>query len=261
MKVISCLIDFTDTSKLAYSYAKSFARKENAQLNLLHIVRESKYDVQAVEQKALDFVGEDSSSVSVSIGDGNYLEQIPKLLEVSQSDRVVIGSHGKKGALQTMVGADVVQLIQKIEIPAFIVQGHSPASTGSFSKVLFPIGPHSNFHIKIEATAKWAQDYGASVDVLILENPQTANPAEIDQNVEATMAYFNDHNIAYTVTRQPTKVYGVGYGKAIMEYAEGKGFDVLSIMSETSEENMYFGNVDKTDLILNTSGLPVLCII
>lgn len=261
MKVISCLIDFTETSKLASAYALALGARYNVEVNFLHIVRESAYDENALEQKVRDFVSENNSEtkVSVSLGDGNYLDQIPKLLSLSHADLVVIGTHGRKGAMQTMVGADVVQLIQKLNIPALIMQANSPAPSVSFSNILFPIGPHHDFAIKTEKTAEWAIENGAHVEILCLITGEKLS-TEIERNLEASISYFKEKGISHSVVKQDSKVYGVGYGKDIIQYAKGKSFDLISVMSQTSEENMYFGNVDKTELILNSENIPVLCI-
>lgn len=263
MKVISCLIDFTDASRKAISYAVSLAEREKAELNFLHITRDASYNNEELEQKVLDFVQASSLSpkVSVSTGDGYYLEQIPKLLEVSQADFVVIATHGKKGTFQTMVGADVVQLVQKLPISALVVQGHSPDCPDHFKNILFPIGPHDDFQIKTEATAHWAESNGAQVEILcLITDAKRGLPPAIEKNLNATVEYFKQRGIAHTVVQKDSQAYGVGFGKDIVAHAEAGSFDLLSIMTQTSEENMYFGNVDKTEMMLNAQGLPVLCI-
>ncbi len=68
------------------------------------------------------------------------MKQVPKLLQLSDSDFVVIGTHGQKGIFQTLFGANVIKLIQSLYVSALIVQNNSPAPEEGFSKILFPMG-------------------------------------------------------------------------------------------------------------------------
>lgn len=76
MKVISCLIDCTETSKIAVSYAADLARKEEATLNLLHITHEGSFDEVDLESRIRAFAGTEVAQIqrNVSLGDGHYLE-------------------------------------------------------------------------------------------------------------------------------------------------------------------------------------------
>ncbi len=262
MKIISTLIDFSNTSKIATQYAASIAKRENASVNLVHITSQNTDDHAAIENKLIQFTEIDQHNIpyTVSIGDGNYLKKIPKLLQLSDSDFVVIGTHGTKGIFQTLFGANVLSLVQSIPIPALVVQDNSPLPPDAIKKILFPMAPHDNFSIKIKHTASWAKLFDAEVDVFCLFKGEDTLPENIAHNLELTKATFDKEGVNYKTTMQDSKVYSVGFAKDIIAYAEDKDFNLLAIMSHNSEENQYFGNVDKTNLILNPKGIPVLCI-
>lgn len=261
MKIITSLIDFTDTSKLANEYACHFAKKDNGKVNLLHIASGQSEDTTNLEKKLAEFSGMNECGLeySVSIGDGDYMRQVPKLVQMSNSDLVIIGTHGTKGIFQTLFGANVVKMVQSIPIPALVIQDHSPKPKDS-KRILFPIAPHENFQIKIDATAKWAKTYSAQVEIFCLLKQDSTLPDNLKRNIEKAKTTFEENGVDFKVTMQDSVVYSVGYAREILEYAEKHEFDLITIMSHNSEENLYFGNVDKTNIILNKAGIPVLCI-
>lgn len=262
MKIISALIDFTETSKIAVQYASKIATREKATVNLLHITSNGDEQEEETKRKLIEFTEIEKLNIpfSVSLGSGHYLKKIPKLLQLSDSDFVVIGTHGTKGIFQTLFGSNVLNLVQHLTIPALVVQDNTPVPPLPIKKILFPLAPHSDFKIKVEHTARWAKLFDAEVDVFCLFKGDDTLPENIAINLELTKDMFDELGVKYKTTLKDSQVYSIGYAKDIIAYTEDKDFNLLAIMSQNSEENMYFGNVDKTNLILNPKGIPVLCI-
>ncbi len=262
MNIISVLIDFTETSKVATAYACQLAKGEGAKVNLLHITSHSDESASQLEEKLLDFTGIKNMGVDyeVSVGDGDYMIQVPKLLQLSDSDFVVIGTHGQKGIFQTLFGANVIKLIQSLKISALVVQDNSPMPEGGFEKILFPMAPHSNFQVKIDQTAHWAKKMDSSVEVFCLFKEDGTLHEGLAKNLEQTKKSFTDEGVKFNLILRDSKVYSIGYAREVLDEAKNIGADLISIMSQTSEENRYFGNVDKTNMVLNPMGIPVLCV-
>ncbi len=262
MNIISALIDFTDTSKVATQYACWLAKKEGASINLLHISNDNETSSTDIEQKLVEFTDISNCDIpySISVGDGDYLKQIPRLLQLSDADLVIIGTHGVKGIFQTLFGANVVKLVQSLSISAIIVQDQTPSLKNGISKILFPMAPHDNFKVKIDSTVHWAKLLDAEVEVFCLFKQDGPLPDHIARNLELTKTTFTEEGLNFKVTLKDSKVYSVGYAREILEHAEATGANLISIMSQNSEENRYFGNVDKTNIVLNPQGIPVLCV-
>ncbi len=262
MNVISALIDFTDTSKTATAYACWLAEKQNAKINLLHICPEDDYDVAELEKKIIDFTGIDRCGLqyNVAVGDGHIQEKIPQLLDLSHSDFVIIGTHGAKSIFATTVGAEVVKLTQRIGISALVVQDRSPQPGDHLHKVLFPIGPHKDFMPKIEAAIEWAKLADLEFEVFCLSKEDGSLSKSIEQNLELTRVSFEKAGLNFKEVVRSTQSYSVGFGRDIVEEGKAWGADLIVSMSHPSEENSYFGNVDKTHILLNSSAIPVLCV-
>lgn len=262
MKTISALIDFSDTSKVAMDYACWLAKRNDSVVNLIHIVADNDYNKEELENKLKDFTGIDAREVkyNISIGTGDYLQQIPRLIQLSDSDFVVIGTHGVKGIFQTLFGANVIKLVQSISVSALVVQDNTPPPSDKLKNILFPLGPHENFQMKIDQAADWALSLGAKVDVFCLLKEDGNLHDNIHHNLELTKSYFDKEGVDYQTIMRESQVYSIGYAREILEFAKEDGAGLLAIMAQISEENRYFGNVDKTNMVLNADGIPVLCV-
>src|SRR5690606_21785839 len=153
-------IDFRPTSEMATQYACWLSHKTGATVNLLHITDEQNPDIEALKKELIAFSDIETHGVkyTVSVGRGEYLHEIPKLLLLVDADFVVIGTHGVEGVYQALFGANVIKLIQSISISALIVQGNTLSPGDNVPNILFPAGIHENFDAMIAKTAEWALD-------------------------------------------------------------------------------------------------------
>lgn len=269
MQNISTPVDFTETSKLAIQYACTIAKTANARIQLFHViepdrtkVEQDKPDVDAVRRKLIEFsrieeICDTEYDVVVEIG--SFPELIPKLLKEHNSDLVLIGTHGVKGIFQTMQGAEVLKLIQHLGVPSLILQNHSKKDFLSFGRILFPIASHRNFDVKMRQTGTIAGLFGSKVLVFVLFPEKGELDSLLEDNLTKTKKYFEGEKVDYEVVREPSKVYGIGYARQAMEYSEKNDIQLISIMAHASDENSYFGNVERTEFVLNKMGIPVLC--
>lgn len=261
MRIITALIDFTPASKLAYEYAVWMAEKSKAKVNLLHICPSENDNVKEVESKLASFtnIKESGLEYSFSVGDGEHMEKIPQLLELSGTDFVVIGTHGSRGENPTLFGSDVVQLSQKIDIDSLIIQESSKSPKG-FSKVFFPIAPHNNFQLKIDRVMQLAESLDFKVNIFCLTHEDGSMDDSIRKNFQLTVDSFKKANLDFSETVRKSKVYSVGYAREIYEEAEATGSDLIISLAHPSAENSYFGNIDKSNILMNPTSTPVLVV-
>lgn len=262
MKMISTLIDFTAASAKATEYACWFSKETGATVNLLHIAEDRSVEEDILKEKLIDFtnIKEFGVPYTIEIGYGDYLREIPKTLLMLNADFVVAGTHGVKGVYESLFGPNMVKLVQRVSISAITVQDQTRSPSENFPHILLPIGVHENFHAVIKKTAEWALEMDAEVDVFSLL--KDGDPAYNDfvNNLEVTKKYFDKHQVRYkTIVKESTR-YSVGYSREILEYAEENDCGLITIMSHVSEKQRYLGNVDKTNLIMNKTGIPILCV-
>lgn len=261
MKTISVLIDFRPTSEMATQYACWLAHETGAGINLLHITDEHDPNIEQIKQKLVAFTKIETYGVdyTVSVGKGEYLREIPKLLLLVDADFVVIGTHGVEGIYQALFGANVIKLIQDISISALVVQENTVSPGDNIPQILFPIGVHENFDAMIAKTAEWALDLDGDVDIFsVLKGDGT--DTDFLKNLDKTKKYFDEHKVRYKTVVKDATIYSVGYAREILAHAKESKAGLITMLSQVSEENRYFGNMDKTNLVLNPQGIPVLCI-
>ena len=70
---------------------------------------------------------------------------------------------------------------------------------------------------------------------------------------------FNSFGVEYEHVSQEATGFSVGYARQTIDYAEKGDIDLISIMSNISHVNSYFGKVDKENILLNKPGIPVFC--
>ncbi|MDZ7846382.1 MAG: universal stress protein [Owenweeksia sp.] len=263
MKNICVLVDFTDTSKVAIRYACDLANKAQARLQILHVMESSaKKPAAQVEHELEEF-----SSLSETckteyqfiIEVGSFMDMIPRLLKQHETDLVIIATHGVKGIFHTVQGSEVLKLVQSFGIPAIIMQNQTPPDLSDIKKILFPIASHENFEIKINQTATIASLFGAEVQIFALY-PEDGPPADnLSQNLEKADRIFKEKGIDTQIVKETSKVYGIGYAKQALDYTSKTDIQLMSIMSHAPDDLNYFGNVERSDFILNSKGIPVLC--
>ncbi len=261
MKTISVLIDFRPTSEMATQYACWLSHETGAAVNLLHITNEQNPDTEDIKKKLIQFTKIDSHNVTytVTVAKGEYLHEIPKQLQITDADFVVIGTHGVEGIYQALFGANVIKLIQSISISALVVQENTLSPSDQVSQILFPVGIHDKFDAMIKKAAVWALDLDANVDIFaVLKNDGTDR--ETLKNLDRTKDYFDKHKVRYKTVIKDTTIYSVGYAREILAHAKEGKAGLITMLSQVSEENRYFGNMDKTNLVLNPQGIPVLCV-
>lgn len=261
MKSICCLVDFTSTGKTAIGYASWLAKTNNATLNLIYFTARLTYEEDILRERIFSHADLDSldSNITWKIVSGKYQKAVPKAVHANNPDLVVIGSHGADSFAEYWTAKNVLELAQVITIPVLVVNEYTLPAPVKLEKILFPLSPHKSFNIQVEEAARWAKETDALVNIFCLVKDQGDIPQAIASNIKQAEDYFKAANIAYDKTFEQTKVYSVGYAKDIIKYAKSNSFGLITIMSLNSEENMYFGDVEKTHLIQNDLGIPVLC--
>ena len=257
------LVDFSPASKVAIKYACGFAAQADAVLQILHVSDpDNKNDLESVRKSLQEFVNDTegcSHPHEIIVEEGKFMERIPDLLANHGSELVIIATHGIKGIFHTMQGPEVLRLIQSVPIASLVIQEQTPREFKGFDHILFPMSPHKNIQTKIDQTAAVAKAFGSKVLIFVLTPVSGELDARLQSNLQQAEQAFEQQGIEYEEIYETSKVYGVGYAKQALEFAESRQVDLFAIMAHASEEHSYFGNVERSGFILNDHGVPVLC--
>lgn len=260
MKKIGVLIDFTPTSLLALRYAIAFRRVFHSKIILVHVASKLE-DEAALRDKMLEYteIEKLTKDFKVRLDEGAYMQKIPRTLEMEELDLVVIGTHGQRGIYQNIFGANILKLIQAIPCNALVVQDHSPSPNNGLRKILYPIGAHQDFERKAHFSAMVAEKLKAEIEIFCVYKSEGRLSDQLSKNLDLSESLFEKKAVNYRTTLIDSSVFSIGYAREIIKQAESSQSDLITMMSQAAPENSYFGSVDKTNILLNPPGIPVLC--
>ncbi|MFT4525738.1 MAG: nucleotide-binding universal stress UspA family protein [Bacteroidia bacterium] len=262
MKKIAALIDFTDICGKALEFAGNIAAQTNAELVLVHVADFSDQSrAKEVEDKLYALHSEIPNGVRIEdhVSFGAFFSVIPTIITDLNIDFVVVPTHGKVGLMQNLLGSNILKLVKTLPVPALVVQAGSTYSSESFDKLIFPVGPHINFDVKIKQTTSFARFFDSTVVVYMVKNDIRGLSEDLRNNFSESKKYFASCGVNYTEVREEPAEFSAGYAKHILNYARGIGECSICIMSEVSDTNGYIGNNDKENILLNDMAVPVFC--
>ena len=261
MQKICVFIDFTDGCKVALKQASVLAQKSNATICLLNIV-DSVAEVEKTKVQLLKFAKTalgHSVLMEAYAAVGGLMDGSKAQLQKIHPDLVIIGTHGIKGIKQKFLGADILKLVKVIEFPCIVVQENSEVNESGFKKILFPIGPHHNFMVKIKQTAHFAKLFDCKITLYEISKEGFDTNGLAHKNKVMAKTYFAENNISVTEDAEEMTVFSAGNSRQTLNYADKNAFDLIAMMSTISQNEILYGATDKENLLVNSLGIPVLC--
>jgi nucleotide-binding universal stress UspA family protein len=254
--------DLTKAASQAIKQAASIAVKTKSSLTLLHVLSDKSPSAEEVN-KALSAEAESICAKSgihfeILIREGNFFEVIPFSACEHDYDLMVLGTHGIKGIKQMLFGSNILKLVEKIPIPALVVQEDSPLIK-SFKKLILPVSSHKSFHVAVDAVLFFAGIFDSEVHLYSVHKAGFDWPEQLLANIENATRRFELKDIRMTRVKEEQTVYSIGYAKQTLKYAHSAGADLICTMSVASKEYYYFADSDKENLILNEDRIPILC--
>ncbi len=259
MKIV-VLIDYTEGSKIAYLQACKLATKFNGIVYALNIVALSDKANEAT-LKLADFIKTNYTSTNVQplIGIGNLFEAVPEALTEIQPSLVLICTHGVKGMKQHMFGANILKLVQAIPYPTIVLQANNTVDLSEMKTILFPIGPHENYNIKIQQTAKLAMLLNATIVMYEITKINLETDKIKAENMQNARTYFEENKINYKKIKEDAEVFSAGFSKQTLAFAQNNNVELISLMATISKNELIMKVADKENFVINNLGLPILC--
>lgn len=260
MHKVAVLIDFTEGCKIALHQARVVAQKVGTGLSVINFIgNTSEEEVKEEVRKFTASVLGDSIPFEPVAAHGDVLHNTTFVLSHIDPVLVVVGTHGIRGIKQQLFGAHILKLVQSIAYPCLVVQENTVVNESGLNAILFPVGPHPQFHIKIEQTAALAKIFGSMVVEYEIERSMLEpNPAVV-ANRKAARDYFEEHGINFQQVMEDTTIVSLGYARQTIKYAADHHFNAISVMSDVPADDVYLGRTDKENLLTNPAGIPVLC--
>jgi nucleotide-binding universal stress UspA family protein len=261
MNNITVLIDFTDTCYKSVEFSFKIAKRAGAEISLLHVSSEPENDEKSEEQirKYALLLEENKIDYSINVAHGNFFSSVENAVAKIGSDLVIVGTHGKTGLKQNLLGSNILKLVQLLKVSTLVVQDNSIFPEKGFDKILFPVVPNLDFEQKTRQVAEFAKIFNSTICLYTLEDHMDSYAVEVQLNLKRTKAILDKEGLQYEHCVDESEEFSVGYARQTLKYAENNKMSLISILSTLAKVNTYYGKVDKENILLNKTGIPVFC--
>jgi len=126
MKKILALVDFSDVSINALSFAGELSKRASAHLVIINIVKKSEDEEEA--KKKLKSTESDLKKTFDSdlncesfLAHGSLITTLKKIIAAQQPDLIVMGTKGASGLKRILIGSNTVNVIAKTKLPVLVI--------------------------------------------------------------------------------------------------------------------------------------------
>ena len=125
MKTILALIDFSDASTNALSFAAELSKRASSHLVILNILQKGD-DEEEVKNKLITIESDLKKSFTdlnceSSFAHGELISTVKKLIAVHQPDLIVMGTKGASGLKKILIGSNTVNVIANTRLPVLVI--------------------------------------------------------------------------------------------------------------------------------------------
>jgi len=245
--------DFTKAGETALDYAINLAKTFEAEINLLHVTKDSKYNKKAETQftKIIEKLDSKGIKINTIVRKGDIFETIGNVAKENHTSIVVMGTHGAKG-MQKVFGSFAIKVIKSTHTPFIIVQdGHKQSTT---KNIVFPVDI-SKESLQIEqVVSAIARKSKSNVHILSEKYTDTSYKIKSAVNLQILNKEFSEHNIEH-VNETIKKISS----EEILKYAKKNNCDLIGISYHSDSMFSQFDTIFQ-DIITNKSKIPALII-
>ncbi|MFD2935275.1 universal stress protein [Spirosoma flavum] len=267
-------IDYSDTSINALDTAIAIAKRQQAQLLLLHVVTingiiiptgsamldAALIDHVASDQHNLDILGEKiitehaiDCQTLVVLGAicPAIVEQASKL----QADLIIMGSHGASGLREFFIGSNAYAVLKHAPCPVLTVPPYRKWE--NFKKILFPVRPIADALSKYDLARKIIQHNNAELIVMgLLENKSKYSFDELHEDVTRLVKVLDEDE----VNVQTQFYYCDSLAQKIIEKTQAQNVDLVIITATLDYKIQDFFVGPFAEQVVNHAKVPVLYI-
>lgn len=273
MKKILVPVDFSNHAKYALEVASTIAKKQNAEIILLHMlglsqahltknegeeVAEAIYYMKLAEKRFNDLKSQpflEGVSVSEIVQNYKDFNEINEVANELGIDLIIMGSHGSKGFSEVFVGSNTEKVVRTSEVPVMVIKNQ--ITDFILDRIVFACDFKTENILAYRKAMRLFQLLGTAVDLIFVNLPGVAfkSSTEIDQRAEEFLAIAD-----FDAPIRPDEViYLNGYSveQALYDYANKAGADALAIPTHGRKGLAHFFNGSIGEDVANHAKLPV----
>jgi nucleotide-binding universal stress UspA family protein len=248
--------DFTNAGDKALEYGISLAKKDEANICLLHVV-ESVDDLAVAEIKLHLTIKNHEKQypyIKPLIRVGNIFNDISDVSEEIGASLVVMGTHGIQG-LQKLTGSHAMKVVTNSNVPFIIVQKDN--DLGGIKNILFPVDHEQMTKVKMHKALQLAKTTNARIHMVAKKSNDAFIKRGVTNNLTSLKNFFQMNNTSYSV-----KFIDNDQVDDLLTYCETSNIDLICVVNNQAKKitSLFNSNNLEQKLITNTMNVPVMLV-
>lgn len=273
MKKIIVPIDFSKHSEYALETAAVLAKKNNAELLVLHMLElsnnmitregnsiqnETVFFIKLAEKRFKEFLDKpflEGLKVTPIVKYYKVFSEVSEVAREQCVDLIVMGSHGVSGFKEIFVGSNTEKVVRHSDVPVLVVK-HHPILT-DFDSVVFACDFSDEIIGAYKKATKMFKELGIKMYLLHVNLP--SEMFRSSSETERKVATFLE-KVEGNLSRMEDVVYISDYSieKGILNYSNVVGADLIAVVTYGRKGLMHFIDGSVSEDVANHSTLPVL---
>lgn len=263
MKKIIVPLDFSDDSVNALDFAVTIAKKTDAEIVMINVIKTSRFDFfKGVENVATkgDFetliskYKDIADRISYKIRKGKVYREIVQEAIESKAFLLIMGSHGISGFEEIWVGSNTFRVVSEAPCPVITLRKEFQKRT--IDKIVLPIDTTFESRQKIPMTVEIAKLFDSEIHIRgVVINEVENELIKVKKYVAQTREVIEKQGVSKIVD---SVVEGKNKSKMALEYANEVGADLISIMTEQEEDFSINLMGSYAQYMVHHSNVPIL---
>jgi len=256
-QIILTPVDFTEVSEFAIDHSIHIAKRNNAKLILLHIIKEAS-EMKKAQQKLQVHVDElkmnyPDVEIQGVIRIGDIYTDIADAAAENNARIIVMGTHGLKG-FQFITGSRALKVVGDSKIPFLIVQKDSPKFNG-YKSIMVPLSLEKDSKQKLSYVKSIAQNFGSKVYITVPKENDEFLKNKLTRDLAYSKQFFKESGIEYEGHQLDKK----NEVDAYLDFIKNYPIDAIVLMNHNDSIFPLFNN-EVQEMITNKERIPVLLI-
>jgi nucleotide-binding universal stress UspA family protein len=274
MKKILVPTDFSEYSEYALKAAASLAKKQGADLVVVHMlglseaviskdesreVMEALYYMKLAEKRFAEYLDKPflkDIKIHTTVQNYKVFSELGEVAQEFDADMIVMGSHGSSGWDEVFVGSNTEKVVRTSPVPVLVVK-HDQAEF-TIDKVVFACDFRTESIPALTKARKLFDTLGAQMQLLYVHLPaeQFRSTTEVQERIERFFAEagWDDHELMESIDFYSD--YTVEDG--LFSYSNKVGADVIAIPTHGRRGLAHFFSGSIGEDIVNHSDIPVI---
>ncbi len=271
MKNIIVAMDFSKGAFRALDYAIKIANNTQSDILLVwvdsqntkeisaelcknEIRRDAKIELQRiVEQKSNQLKG---GKFKIKLRKGKVYQELALQVKVSNSELIVVGTHGISGFEEFWIGSNAFKIISYAACPVISIR-YDYNFEKPIKRIIVPIDNSIGSIKKVPMAAKLAKAFNAEIHLLSIYTTKLVSiKKKVDRAVMAAEKYLAKESVVFiTEVMQSNNL-----PTTVVDYSHKVNADIIVIMTDQDKANLSILMGDFSQKIINLSSMPILSV-